>query len=559
MKKLTPRTIALSLEYHLFKKDKAFLKPLFPAKLQAMVRRRARAKYLVWEAQAYNEWMKLHLEQRRVKYAAELQPGLLSIATPVWDGTPLEYLRLLAQCIADQNASGACEWLVLDNGCTKAKVRSYLDELARQYKWVTLHREARNEGIVGGLRVCLVKASGRYLCPVDSDDLLYPDCLQIVQWWIRRSGYAPLLYSDEDKVIGTQAVQPYFKPDFDPVLLLNSAYIAHLGVIDRAKALELGAYSDRAAEGSPDWDCFVRFYTAGYEAIHIPEVIYSWRMHPESTSDDVASKPYIHTSQRAVIGRYLEAMGLSETHTQVYSPLLPGTVDWWIERRHVEPVKALLLSEENSEAFDYPDLDYVKLPPSASFRELISMISAGTDLVCLLQRGLKPVRDDCIWEAQGIFERFPDAGMVGGWVASRTGQVEDGPLVLGFDGACGCPDAGRAVVDPGYFTQMRKQRSVSAVSSRFAIFQAKFLKEAYESGGFQDIPVGDLGPWLGQFALTRKERIIFSPFLRCEPVGEAVTARTAMLPRVAVADHRFYPRHFGLTSETAYKLDRLRE
>jgi hypothetical protein len=220
MKKLTPRTIALSLEFHLFKKDGAILKPLFPARLQAALRRRARAKYLVWDARPYHEWIQLQLKRRRVKYAAALQPGLLSVATPVWDGTPLPYLRLLAECIAAQNEDGACEWLLLDNGCTKPRLRQYLAELAARHTWVKLHREARNEGIVGGLRVCLEQATGRYLCSVDSDDLLYPDCLQIVQWWIRRSGYAPLLYSDEDKIIGTQTVQPYLKPDFDPPISL---------------------------------------------------------------------------------------------------------------------------------------------------------------------------------------------------------------------------------------------------------------------------------------------------------------------------------------------------
>ena len=163
----------------------------------------------------------------------------------------------------------------------------------------------------------------------------------------------PLLYSDEDKIIGTQAVQPYFKPDFDPVLLLNSAYIAHLGVVERVKAIELGAYTDRSAEGSPDWDCFVRFYAAGYQAVHIPEVIYSWRMHPESTADDAGSKPYIHASQRAVLERYLEAKDLSETHLLDYSPLLPGTVDWWIERRHVKPVRVLLVSNDDNSGLKY--------------------------------------------------------------------------------------------------------------------------------------------------------------------------------------------------------------
>jgi glycosyltransferase involved in cell wall biosynthesis len=535
MRKLTPRTLALALEYHLFKKEKALLKPLVPAKMQAMLRRRARAKYLVWEARLYNEWMKKHLERRRAKYAAPLQPGLLSIATPVWDGSPVSYLRLLAESIAAQNASGTCEWFVLDNGCSKPDVLRYLDELARRYPWVTLHREAKNEGIAGGLRVCLERARGRYLCVVDADDLLYPDCLAVAQWWIRESGYPPLLYSDEDKIIGSQAVQPYFKPDFDPVLLLNSAYIAHLGIIERAKALELGAYTDRNVEGSADWDCFVRFYTAGYEAVHIPEVIYSWRMHPESTADDAGSKPYIHSSQRAVLERYLAAKGMMEGFCVRYSPLLPGTADWWIERKQVKPAKIAVLGDHS--AFDYPGLQRI---------HDVTEVSADIEFVCLLEEGLEPERRDCLWEAQGLFERFPDAVMVGGWIASG-GQVEDGPRVLGFDGGCGCPDRGRPVVDPGYFTQMRKQRSVSAVSSRFAVVRAE---------DFRSMERDLSGSRMGEWAMETNRRIIFSPFLRCDAKSERASATAGA---TAVPDTRYYPRHFGMTPDTAYQLVLLRE
>jgi hypothetical protein len=282
-------------------------------------------------------------------------------------------------------------------------------------------------------------------------------------------------------------------------------------------------------------------------------------MHPESTSDDVASKPYIHTSQREVIGRYLDGAHFSDTYTIDYSPLLPGTVDWWIERRHVDPISALLVSDGDDVTLDYPELERVKLPMQATFGELVAAIPPGTELVCLLQKGLKPDRDDCLWEAQGLFERFPDAGMVGGWIANKAGQVEDGPLVLGFNGDCGCPDAGRAIVDPGYSTQMRKQRSVSAVSSRFAVLQVRFLKEAFDTGGFQDVPLEDLGPWLGHFALRRRQRIIFSPFLRCQSTGSPPDRRPVMPPRVPDADHRFYPRFFGLTPETAYQFTPLRE
>ncbi|HEY3938111.1 MAG TPA: glycosyltransferase [Bryobacteraceae bacterium] len=551
---ISPRTIALSLEYHLLKKERALLRGVVPAGLQSYLRRRARAKYLVWEARAYNAWMSERLIQRRLEYAAPIEAGLLSVVTPVWDGTPLKYLRVLAESIIAQNEDGHCEWVVVDNGCRKTELLAYLTAL-RKYRWVAVHEAGENAGIIGGLRLCLERAKGRYLLPVDSDDWLYPDCLRVVNRWLRKTGFAPLLYTDEDKLIGTRAVQPYFKPDFDPVLLLNSAYIAHLGVIDRELALKLGAYSDKSTEGSPDWDLFVRFLAAGHTAVHIPEVVYSWRMHPESTADDALSKPYIHASQKAVLQRYLNLRGMADDYAVEYSPLLNGTADWWLYRRQGQtwPTLKVLLGA----AADYGDC-----LPLPVLDEMVGRQFAGTEgLVCLISKDLQIDRPDWLDDAMALMERHPDTVMVGGCIRNKNGSILSAGYVLGFDGDCGCPDRGRPAIDPGYFTQLRKQRSVSAVSTELAVIRASFLRELVASGVPSLASVPFLGAWAGAYALRTGKRVVYSPFMS----GVSGLDWDALIkPQEREAfrnangdifpDRRFYPGSFGLTTEEAYRL-----
>ena len=168
---------------------------------------------------------------------------------------------------------------------------------------------------------------------VDADDLLHPDALQVVASAVVKSGYPALLYTDEDKVNGSQRYQPYFKPDWDPVLLLNSAYIAHLGVVERRRALKLGAYSDEGAEGSQDWDLFVRFLIAGHKAAHVPEVVYSWRIHATSTADDPARKPYVGVAQRHVLRRFLNAQSCGSLFEVEPSALFGGADHWHFRRK----------------------------------------------------------------------------------------------------------------------------------------------------------------------------------------------------------------------------------
>lgn len=512
----------------------------------------------MWEARAYNAWMSGRLTQRRLEYAAPIEAGLLSVATPVWDGTPLKYLRVLAESLIAQNEDGHCEWVVVDNGCRKSELLAYLTAL-RKYRWVAVHEAGENTGIIGGLRLCLERAKGRYLLPVDSDDWLYPDCLQVVTQWIRKTNFPPLLYTDEDKLIGTRAVQPYFKPDFDPVLLLNSAYIAHLGVIDRELALKLGAYSDKSTEGSPDWDLFVRFLATRHTAVHIPEVVYSWRMHPESTADDASSKPYIHASQKAVLQRYLNLRGMADDYEVEYSPLLNGTADWWLHRRQGQtwPTLKVLLGGATN--------DGARLPVEASVQaldEIVRQHFAGTEgLVCLVSEDLRIDRPEWLQDAMALMEQHPDTVMAGGCIRNRSGSILSAGQVLGFEGHCGCPDRGRAVIDPGYFTQLRKQRSVSAVSTELAVMRASFLHELVAHGIPSLATIPFLGAWAGAYALRTGKRVVYSPFVSGV---SGLDWDTLVKPREREAfrtangdifpDRRFYPESFGLTAEGAYRL-----
>jgi len=558
---LNARTLALKLEFHLFKKEGAWLRKLVPPKSQAAIRRRLRARYLLWDARQYRAWLDQELQARKTRYAVPLESGLLSLLTPVWDGTPLKYFRLLAESIVQQNSSGAAEWVILNNGCKNTEVLAFLDTL-RQYPWVRVTRSPSNAGIIGGLRLCLEAASGRYVLPVDSDDWLYPDCLQVVTWWIQNKGYPPLLYTDEDKRIGAHAVQPYLKPDFDPVLLLNSAYIAHLGVIDRKLALENGAYVDKSTEGSPDWDLFARFYVAGKPATHIPEIVYGWRMHPVSTSDDQGSKPYIHSSQKAVLQRYLDDSGLAQKFAIEYSPLLKNSCDWWVRRRPLDPRPAILVSLTTgatpaAQSLDYPNVARLSLSPQATLKALSEL--AENELVCLVSDDLEIDRSDWLWEALGLFERFPDALMIGGRVRNRAEVTISAGLVLGFGRGCDCPDRGRPALDPGYFTQVMKQRSVSAVSSQFAVLPAAALHEL--ANQYPSISVAILGPWAGAWALRNGRRIAFSPYLSGVSSVDWDTLQTPMeIARflagnaALLPDRRFYPAAFGMQPGRAYRL-----
>jgi glycosyltransferase involved in cell wall biosynthesis len=480
---------------------------------------------------------------RRHEFREGSSARLLSLVTTVFD-TSAQYLFDLASSVAAQDTQLDFEWLILDNGSSSADTLDALRAIGKNSR-VRLGRLDRNAGIVGGMRWCLENAANRYILPLDSDDLLFPDCLRTITAFLEQTGYPSAVYTDEDKTHGDDQVSPYIKPDWDPVLFVHSCYIAHLTAIDRARALELDCYSDPEAEGCHDWDTFMRLLTAGETPLHCPEILYTWRMHKGSTSANHGSKPYIVGSHRFVLNRFLSDRGLAATHEIALAPLFGGTADYRIERRD----KAAALSTAD-----------LVLPATITPDYLVSFcrqLPPGVDYVCLIDSGCSEISEFLHEEAEVLLAAFPDSVMVGGRLHNGQAIVEAG-YVFGFGGVIGCPDVGRPLTDPGYFAQMWKPRSVAAVSARLAVVRREFLLDFAEKAHRQLTP-GNLGIWLGAFARERGERIIYTPYAaaRTQAGPFVITADEADDYRAAFgsfeADRVGYSHHLDLTGMCPYE------
>lgn len=516
-------------------------------------------------------WMQAHAAVRAKHARPVADTGLLSFITPVWN-TPVAFLRELADSVLDQAEQQPLEWVVLDNGSTDPELIDYLDGELRHRDHVAFHRSPENLGIVKGTRACLERASRRYVLPLDHDDRLYPDAAAVMARTIVEHGYPALLYSDEDKLVDGEPQLPFFKPDWDPVLFVNQCYTAHLCAADRQLALCLDAYGDRRCEGSPDWDCFMRFAVAGHIPVHVPEVIYSWRMHAQSTALNIDAKSYIHSSHGPVLERFVGSLSHSDRFSIEPSPLFDGTPDWWIRRRHVDPRPLVVVSLVRAgsaaqtaevDCGDYRPTARASLPAASTPTRLLDLLPPSLPddaLVALLSSDVQILEPDWPWEALGVFEAFDDAVLVGGRCLDDERRVVEAGQYFGVGLGSDSPDVGRRAEDPGYSVWLWKQHSVSAVSSCFAVFRADFLRELLHSACPPTASLQFLGAWAGAHAMRSGRRIVYTPFL-CGHLsrqwsGDVTAAeRRAFLEgnRDIVPDTRFYSANFGLEIATSYQ------
>jgi hypothetical protein len=518
----------------------------------------------------YSAWIGQALLRRWRQYAPRREQNLISLVTSAYN-TPPEYLRILADSIAQQDFS-FLEWVVVDDCSTEEATITELQQLVR-YHFVRFFRAPRNLGIMGGLRYGVERARGRYVINIDHDDYLYPDAVRIMTSYIQEHGYPALLYSDEDKVEGNKFFEAYLKPGWDPVLFFHSCYIAHLGAIDRGLAAMLGAYSDDRSKGCQDWDTFMRFLLAGYDPVHVPEVLYSWRRHPGSCASNIDQKDYIHSSHQNTLRRFLMAAPHAERYTLEYSPLFNRTPDWRIGRRQEDPpplLNVVLTSpdEASGEALGEAITRcagerFVRVGYDRRLGELRAVLqeqSADVGLVRLISADAKPLFDDWFWESLTLIELFRETVIVGGPAYDDEDRAVAAGMYFGFDGDCGSPDRFRSRGDPGYFAQMWKPHSVSAVSAHHAVIDGAFLSDALFSGRIPDsVSLACLGEWLGAVAARWGKRTVYSPFLAVRSRedfrrwwSEEERRRFSCANAELIPETRLYSRHLGLSPEHAY-------
>ncbi|WP_395141319.1 glycosyltransferase [Schlegelella aquatica] len=152
---------------------------------------------------------------------------------------------------------------------------------------------------------------------LDQDDLLSPHALWCVAAAIRQRPDARVVYSDEDK-IDAQGLrrEPHFKPDWNPDLLLSYNYLCHLVAYRREEVVAAGGLR-QGFEGAQDYDLALRLVErcAAEQIIHIPRVLYHWRVHDGSTAQDVGVKPYALEAGRRALQDAMQRRGVSATVT----------------------------------------------------------------------------------------------------------------------------------------------------------------------------------------------------------------------------------------------------
>jgi glycosyltransferase involved in cell wall biosynthesis len=471
----------------------------------------------------YSEWLGNSVSEPASKNALVSGPTI-SVLLPVYN-PPEVWLRQAIQSVLLQTYRN-WELCIANDASTLPYVRSVLDEyVARDARIKVVHRPS-NGHISAASNSALELVTGLFTALFDHDDELAPCALSEVATAIENNPDANLIYSDEDKIdTNGRRYDPYFKPDWQPDLLLGQNFISHLGVYRTEVIRNVGGFRV-GYEGSQDWDLALRaIETIPHSSIiHIPRMLYHWRAIPGSAALDIGEKSYaVDAAGRALMDHL--------ARTNLDAELLPARNSQWRVRYCLPtnpPEVSLIIPARDCATLIQTCVESVLAKTTYPSFEVIIVDNgsdaSGVPAYCeeLRGRGIKVIRDTAPFNLPGLNNRAmqhangkvlvflndgievitrgwleemvshamrPGVGVVGAMLYCSDDKIQHAGVLLGYagqmikGGVAGHVMSGFKRGSDGYFNHLNLIKNYTAVTGACMAVRREIFEQI---GGFNE-------------------------------------------------------------------------
>lgn len=478
-------------------------------------------------ARDYTAWVAHfdHAERGRLQTFAAQVPGFalrprFSVLLPVYNPP----LALLQEAVQSVRAQVYPDWqlCLVDDASTDPKIWPYLQSLAADDPRIAVARNAVNSHISVTSNAALALADGDFIVLLDQDDLLSPLALYRTTEALQPHPDAQILYSDEDKLDARgQRFDPYFKSDWNPELFLSQNMISHLGVYRRQLVQDVGGFR-KGYEGSQDYDLALRCVAriAAWQIVHIPHVLYHWRVLPGSTALAPGEKPYAQVAGQRALADFVASQGwagrveaLSNGYYRFHAdlPAEPPLVSLVIPTRNqaalvtqcIDSILAkttyrnfeILLVDNGSDDpaalakfTEYAQNPQIRVlrddrPFNYSALNNAAVHEARGELIALVNNDIEVIEPGWLGEMVALALR-PSVGAVGAKLLYPDGRVQHAGVLVGFRGVAGHLHWGLERDAPGYFGRAVLTQNLSAVTAACLVVRKAVYEEV---GGLDEV------------------------------------------------------------------------
>lgn len=427
----------------------------------------------------------------------KFQP-LISIITPVYN-VPLDLLEACADSIVNQSYPN-WQWCLVDDGSNNSASTQALTKLANSDSRIHVQTLAQNSGISVASNQAIEMATGEYLVLVDNDDCLAPHAL-LEMVTVLQDQSVDWIYSDEDMISPSgEQINPDFKPDWSPHTLLSRMYTNHLTLYRTSLVREVGGFRSEF-DGCQDYDLALRVSSTQPKVVHIPKILYHWRMAEQSIATSIDAKPYIIERAKRAITEHLALQGF-EADVKQHDELLMYDLEIAVNgnpkvsiviptRDHFEDVEACITSIKQFAGWENYEILLVDNQSSFEQRQLFEQLATKFEQLKIVDADYEfnysklnneavaqsngeyvlLLNNDTIWTEQNTLRRLlgvaqlPNVGAVGCRLLYPDQTIQHAGVILGYHEVAGHSGVGLSANHPGHYGRNVSLYNYSAVTA----------------------------------------------------------------------------------------------
>ncbi len=459
-------------------------------------------KFDLEENENYQKWIKKYepkydeLEKQR-ETTFEYMPKI-SIVVPMYN-TPEKYFKELLESITEQTYEN-WELCLADGSPEKAEyLEDLIQPLGDKIKYKLL---SENKGISGNSNEALKLATGDFIALLDHDDIIPKFALYEIVKTINENPDVDFIYTDEDKILeeNEKRISPHFKQDYAIDTLRSYNYICHFSIFKKELMDKLGGFNSEF-DGSQDYDLILRATEQAKHIVHIPKILYNWRISSTSVASGAAAKPYAYEAAKRAILASIERHGIQGAKVEdsriigLYKVTYPVKSEPKISiiipnKDHKKDLKRciksilkstyknyeIIIVENNSiekNIFKYykkleknPNIKIEKCEMSIfNYSKLnnYGASKANGEYFVFLNNDTKIITNNWLETIISNCQR-EEIGAIGAKLIYKNKRIQHAGVVLNLTGTAGHVNWNEKENNPGYFGRIMIQQNVSAVT-----------------------------------------------------------------------------------------------
>jgi glycosyltransferase involved in cell wall biosynthesis len=225
------------------------------------------------------------------------------------------------------------EWVIVDDGSVDPASVARLENLARMDHRITVIRQ-ENAGPAAARNRAFSATSGRYICLLDSDDMIEPTYLEKCVWFLESNpefafcnSYS-VVFGDE-QYLWTQGFERNKEH-----LVANSG--PPISVIRRQAFVDSGGFDPSIRFGHEDWDFWLAMAKAGHWGFTICEFLQWYRKRGNGRFEQIMRTKNVNEQFEAMMrSRYSSLQdGFPSPRRKYPQPYESVRLDWSVENNH---------------------------------------------------------------------------------------------------------------------------------------------------------------------------------------------------------------------------------